>query len=88
MLLKIREWWQHYRRPPLVLIEYSGQRTPSPKVHVSVAGLTGSQEVYTWDANEQGEACATLYGKGLADIVRRKLVDRRPHMLKPLKTVT
>jgi|MicForSoiPHH12_O_1018301.scaffolds.fasta_scaffold02206_2 hypothetical protein len=74
---RLRERQRHFRRPPVVLISHSGQLTPSPKVHVSVAGLNGTQGVYTWDANDQGEACATMYGQGLADIMRRRLVDQR-----------
>lgn len=73
----IREWWRHRRRPPVIVISRSGQRTPRPQVHVSVQSLNGSQSVYTWDADSQGEACATLYGSGLAHITRFKLVDQR-----------
>jgi len=75
---RLSDWWRNIRRPPVVRISRSGQLTPRPQVHVSVAGLSGSQTVYTWDADDQGEACATMYGRGLASIMRRKLVDERP----------
>lgn len=77
MIRQIRQWWKQFRNPPVVVIRHFGQRTPQPKVCVSVAGWRGSQTVYTFDANDQGEACATMYGRGLAEIMQRRLVDQR-----------
>lgn len=77
MYFRFRQWYRQVRHPPVVLISRSGQLTPRPQVHVSACGMRGLQGVYTWDANEQGEACATLYGKGLAEIMQRRLVDER-----------
>lgn len=74
---RIRQWWRNFRRPPAVRICHSGQLTPRPQVHVSVASIYGSQGVYTWHADDQGNAKATMYGKGLAEIMRRRLVDER-----------
>lgn len=74
---RVRHWCRNLLNPPAIIISRSGQRTPRPKVHVSVASINGSQGVYTWDANDQGEACATLYGEGLARIMQRRLVDER-----------
>lgn len=76
-IYRLRLWWRRVRNPPIVEIWHAGQATPRPQVLVSVRGMYGSQTVYTWDANDQGEACATMYGKGLADIMQRRLVDRR-----------
>jgi hypothetical protein len=61
----------------VVTIERWGQATPRPKVSVSAQGRRGSQGVYTYDATEQGEACATLYGRGLAEILGVRLIDTR-----------
>jgi hypothetical protein len=77
MIQRLQQWWRHFRHPPVVEISHFGQKTDRPQVHVSVCGLYGSQGVYTFDANDQGEACATMYARGLADIMRRRLVDRR-----------
>lgn len=77
MLTSWRRWWRLFRYPPLVVISYSGQATPRPQVHVSVVHHGSSQGVYTWDANEQGNAMATMYGRGLAETVCRQLVDTR-----------
>ena len=77
IFLRLTQWWKHLRRPPVVVISRSGQKTDSPKVHVSVASINGSQSVYTWEANDVGEASALMHGRGLANIIRRKLVDRR-----------
>lgn len=72
-----KQWWRNFRRPPAVVISRSGQATERPQVHVSVASISGSQGVYTWDATDQGEACATMYGRGLAEIMKRRLIDTR-----------
>lgn len=69
--------WRNFRHPPRVVISCGGERTVRPKVHVSVASIYGMQGVYTWDNDEQGNACATLHAKGLAKITQRKLVDCR-----------
>jgi hypothetical protein len=61
----------------VVTIEHWGQATPRPKVGVGVASRRGSQSVYTYDATEQGEACATLYGHGVAHILGVPLIDKR-----------
>lgn len=74
----IKRWWRNLRNPPAVIISRSGQATSRPQVHVSVASVIGgTQGVYTWDATDQGEACATMYGKGLAEIMQRRLIDER-----------
>lgn len=77
MITRLLEWWKSVRHPPVVRICHSGQATPRPQVHVSACGRYGSQGVYSWDADEQGEACATMYGRGLAEIMQRRLVDER-----------
>lgn len=77
MVRRIVEWWKSVRHPPVVRISRSGQATARPQVHVSAVGRHGSQSVYTWDADEQGEACATMYGRSLAEIMQRRLVDER-----------
>lgn len=61
----------------VVVIDRWAQATQRPKVSVGVNSRRGSQSVYTYDATEQGEACASLYGKGLADILGVRLIDRR-----------
>lgn len=48
-----------------------------PQVYVWVEGPHGVQDVYNWDADEQGEARASIYGHGLADIMQRRLIDNR-----------
>lgn len=70
---RIRE----YLSRPIVVIRRSGQLTDKPKVNVSVARLYSSQGVYTWEDTPQGNACAEMYGKNLAEIVRASLVDQR-----------
>ena len=75
---RLIEWWRDLRNPPAVLISHFGQKTPRPQVQVSVASRHGCQGVYTWDADEQGNAKATMYGRGLAEITRRRLIDERP----------
>lgn len=74
---KLKRWWRNYRNPPVVVIRRYGQMTESPKVGVSVASTTGSQGVYDFDDNEIGNAKATMYGKGLAQVMQRRLVDDR-----------
>ncbi|MGH8236171.1 MAG: hypothetical protein ACREXP_04010 [Steroidobacteraceae bacterium] len=61
-----------------VRIATYSELTPSPKVGVSVGSRNGAQSVYDYDATEQGHACATMYGKGLAHITGLPLVDERP----------
>lgn len=72
------QWWR--RSGPAVVICYSGQLTARPQVHVSAVGYMHSQSVYTFDDNEQGNACARMYGKGLAEIFGCRLVieERNP----------
>lgn len=77
MVSRLKHWWRGFRHPPVVSIAFSGQRTDRPQVHVSACGLNGAQTVYTWDATDQGNACATMYGRGLALILQRRLVDQR-----------
>lgn len=77
----LKHRWRRFRNPPAVIIEHYGQRTSRPRVHVSVWCVTGGQGVYTWDADDAGNAKATMYGHGLAEIMGRRLIDRR-------KTVT
>lgn len=74
---RLQHAWRCWRYPPVVVICHAGQATPRPQVHVSVEGINGLQGVYTWDADAQGEACATMYGKGLAEIMQRRLIDKR-----------
>lgn len=74
---RLIEMWKDFRRPPVVEIARWGERTNRPQVGVSVVSRHGAQSVYTWDADDVGEAKATLYGKGLAEIIKRRLVDRR-----------
>lgn len=76
-LMQFRQWWRRFRRPPVVLICHFGQKTDRPQVQVSVAGPNGAQGVYTFDATDQGDALASLYGTGLAEILRIKLIDQR-----------
>lgn len=64
-------------RPPCVTISYGGWLTPRPQVHVSVCSIRGSQGVYDFDADSVGDARATMYGKGLADIMQCRLIDER-----------
>lgn len=74
---QIRQWWNRLRAKPYVLLSYSGQLTSRPQVHVSVHNYMSAQGVYTWDANDVGNARAEMYGKGLADIIKAPLVDER-----------
>jgi len=69
-------WWRITDRPALI-IECSGQLTDRPQVHVSAAHRFGAQGIYTWDADQKGHACATMYGQGLAKILGVPLFDRR-----------
>lgn len=78
MIRALQVAWLRFRRPPAVVIDYSGQETQKPQVHVSVWGHNATQGVYTFDAGPQGDACAELYGRGLANIMGRRLVDNRP----------
>jgi hypothetical protein len=75
--LRFNLWLNNRRHPPRVVIDRSGWATDRPQVHVSVASYFGSMGVYTWDSNDQGEACATMHGRDLAHITRLQLVDRR-----------
>lgn len=61
----------------VVVIDHWAEHTPRPKVSVGVTSKRGSQSVYTYEATEQGEACATLYGRGLAEILGVRLIDQR-----------
>lgn len=72
-----RWWLRKTRNPPVVVIAYYGQLTPRPQVHVSVQGAHGLQGVYTFDADDMGNAKATMYGTSLAHIMQRRLVDER-----------
>lgn len=74
---RFQAWRWRRAHPPCVIICYAGEATERPQVHVSAAGNGGSQGVYTWDKNDQGEASATLYGTGLAQIFNVPLIDQR-----------
>lgn len=76
---RVRHAWRCWRYPPVVIIQQVGQATEHPHVDVSVEGIHGVQGVYVWDDDTEGNAKATLYGKGLADIMQRRLIDRREH---------
>lgn len=82
----LRHKWRKFRNPPVVLIERFGQRTSRPQVIVSVHGVGGSQTVYAWVDDVQGNACATMYGQGLADIMQRRLIDYR-HSTHPCECI-
>jgi hypothetical protein len=69
--------WLHFRRPALVTISRWGELTPRPQVSVCVQSERGSQSAYTFDANDQGEASATMYGRTLAHILGVRLIDQR-----------
>lgn len=79
------KWLQRLleKRPRAFLeLSLSGQKTAQPKVHVSAHGsvpgvFASSQTVYTFLANDSGNAQAEMYGKGLAQIFGVRLVDRR-----------
>lgn len=60
-----------------IRISRSGWKTPSPQVHVSACSRRGAQSVYSWPADDVGEARATMYGKTLAEILGLPLVDER-----------
>jgi hypothetical protein len=60
-----------------IRINRSGWKTPSPQVHVSACSRRGAQSVYSWPADDVGEAKATMYGKTLAEILGLPLVDER-----------
>lgn len=77
MIRRLRLWWKHLRRPPVVVISYSDRATDRRQVHVSVSGVRGSLVLFICDATPDGEACASLVGTGLAEIVRCRLVDQR-----------
>lgn len=79
MILRIVEWWKGLRNPPAVVIREAGQLTPRPVVCVSACGRGGAQTVYTFDDADASvrHAKATMYGCGLAEIMRRRLVDQR-----------
>lgn len=74
---KLRRFLRDKRNPPTVVICRSGQATLSPKVHVVVSSARGMQSVFTWNADDQGEACATLHGRSLAEIAGLRLIDER-----------
>lgn len=77
MMRRLRRWWNLYRNPAFVTISQWGQLTPRPQVTVSVLSERGSQSVYTYDSNDQGEASATMHGRRLAYILGVRLVDER-----------
>lgn len=78
ILIRRYQAWRWRRKfRPCVTIDYGGTATDRPMVHVGAYGNGGSQGVYSWDANEQGNACASLYGRGLAEIFDVPLYDRR-----------
>lgn len=70
--------WKRVREPqPILTISVSGQMTERPQVHVSAVSSYGAQGLYTWDANEQGHACATMHGRSLSHILGLELADQR-----------
>lgn len=85
--LAYRAGWDTRNRVPTgttaaVYIGRSGWVTPRPQVHVSVrsrhaSGGGGGQSIYSYDADDVGEAKATLYGKSLAEILGVPLIDER-----------
>lgn len=77
MIWKLKHWWRRLRSRPAIVIDYSGQRTSRPQVHVTAHGFMAVQGIYSWDADESGNAKATMYGQGLANIMRCRLVDQR-----------
>jgi len=79
----IKAWWYRMRNPMgCVVITPWGQRTPRPQVSVGVASIRGAQTVYTYDANDQGNASATMHGRSLARILGCRLVDERDEPIK------
>lgn len=76
-LFRLRHWWRARRYPPAVVISRGGQLTLRPQVHVSVESTRGSQGVYTWADDDQGNACAEMYAQGLGHICGLRLIDRR-----------
>ncbi len=74
---RLIELWKDFRRPAVVVIERWAEATEHPQVGVSVQSRRGAQGVYSYDSNDIGEASATLYGKGLAEITGLRLIDKR-----------
>jgi hypothetical protein len=78
MWQRLRNWSARLRNSQsCVVINRWGQRTPKPQVTVSVGSIRGSQSVYTFNSDDQGEASATMYGRSLAYILVIRLVDQR-----------
>jgi hypothetical protein len=77
LINRYKGWRWRKKHQPCVTIDYGGTATPNPMVHVGAFGHGGSQGVYSWKLDDQGNACASLYGRGLAEIFDVPLIDRR-----------
>lgn len=77
LIRRYQAWRWRKKFQPCVTIDYGGQATDRPMVHVGAYGNGGTQGVYSWPLDDQGNACASLYGRGLAEIFDVPLIDRR-----------
>ncbi len=79
LVRRIRRLLGIARLRPCIEVSRFGQRTVRPRVSVSVRSRSGAISVYVFDADEQGEAKATLYSRDLSHITGLPLADiRRP----------
>ncbi len=77
----LRFRWFRFRNVPVISVAYFGWLTGRPQVVVSASGRYpqgwGSQTVYAYLVHENGDACATMHGESLAQIIGARYVDER-----------
>ena len=74
-----------FRPKAVVTIDRWATSTDRPQITVGVSSRRGSTSIFTWDANDQGDACASLHGKDLAHILGIPLIDHRDHIADALR---
>jgi hypothetical protein len=60
-----------------VILSKSGQKTPTPHVHISVGSRRGSAGIMTEPDTEQGNAKIKMYGETYSNILGVPLTDKR-----------
>lgn len=82
--IRFKQWRRDRRTPPHIEISYFGWETEVPHVNVSAFSTRGSMSIYTYAADDVGEARASMHGELLSRILNVPLVDRRAtQWLKP-----
>jgi hypothetical protein len=73
----IRRMWRIYKRRPAIVISEFGQATKRPQVTVSLHGGSGAMTLFAYDANDAGQAHATMSARSAGNISGLPVFDDR-----------